>query len=110
MASRRPCRPWQALEHRALINVLEYEATFGVWKHTDVGIPSEPSTMASIDVHHDVWQIERFQGVCNTLLVAVMRSLAGGEVGVGNQVGEGVWLDDKGNGDVWVGLDDLDDC
>jgi hypothetical protein len=77
---------------------------------TEVVVPSEPSTVASINVHHHVGQVELLQGVCNTLLVTCSRSLAGGEVGVGDQVGEGIRLNDKSDGGVWVGLEDLDNC
>lgn len=36
---------------------------------TEVGIPSEPSSVASIDVHGDVWKIECLQSVRNTIFV-----------------------------------------
>lgn len=81
---------------------------FGVL--TEVVVPSEPSTVASINVHHHVRQVERLQGVCNTLFVTCSGVLAGGEVDVGDQVGEGIWLNDKSNGGVWVGREDGGDC
>ena len=66
--------------------------------------------MASINVHHHVGQVELLQGVCNTLFVTCGGILAGGEVGVGDQVREGIGLNNESNGGVWVGLEDLDDC
>lgn len=66
--------------------------------------------MASINVHHHVGQVELLQGVCDTRLVTFSGFLAGGDVGVGDQVGEGIWLNDKSDGGVGVGLEDLNDC
>lgn len=77
---------------------------------TEVFVPSEPSTVASINVHHHVGQVELLQSVCDTRLVTFSRFLAGDDIGVGDQVGEGIWLNDKSDGGVGVGLEDLNDC
>lgn len=77
---------------------------------TEVVVPSEPSTVASINVHHHVGQVELLQGVCYTLLVAISGILAGGEVDVGDQVGERIWLNDESNSGVRVVRDNGGDC
>jgi hypothetical protein len=77
--------------------------------HTKVVVPSEPSSVTSIDVHGDVGQVERLEGVCNTILVTLSRVLAGLQVDVGNQVREGIRLDNEGDGSVGVLLEDGDD-
>jgi hypothetical protein len=50
--------------------------------------------MAGIDVHGDVGQVELLERICDTLAVAGCRILAGLEVGVGDQVWQGIGLDD----------------
>jgi hypothetical protein len=74
-----------------------------------VGVPAEPAAVAGVDVHDDVVEVELRQGVGDALAVARGRGLAGGEVGVGHQVGQGVGLNDEGKGRVGVGLEDGDD-
>lgn len=73
---------------------------------TQVVVPAEPASVASINVHGDVGQVERLEGVRNTITVARGRVLAGLEVGVCHQVGEGIGLDDQSNGRVGVLLED----
>jgi hypothetical protein len=62
--------------------------------------------VASIDVHGDVGQIQRLESICDTIAVTGGRVNAGLEVDVGDQVGETVGLDDQGNGNVGVLLED----
>lgn len=73
---------------------------------TQVVVPAEPSSVTGIDVHGDVGQVELLQGICDTLTVARGRVLAGLEVGVGDQVGEGIGLNDESDGSFWVLLED----
>lgn len=65
--------------------------------------------MTGIDVHGDVGQIKLLQSVCDTVAVARGGVLAGLEVGVGDQVGERIGLDDEGDGSVGVLLEDGND-
>lgn len=62
--------------------------------------------MTSIDVHGNVGQVERLEGVRNTITVARRGVLAGLEIGVCDQVGERIGLDDQSNGHVGVLLED----
>lgn len=62
--------------------------------------------MTSIKVHRYVGEVERLEGVCNTLAVAIGGGLARGEVAVGDEVGKGVGLDDQRDGDLGVLFDD----
>jgi hypothetical protein len=55
---------------------------------TQVVVPAEPASVAGVDVHGDVGQVERLQGVCDTIAVAGGRVLASLEVGVGDKVGK----------------------
>jgi hypothetical protein len=64
--------------------------------------------VASINVHDDVGEVERLKSIRDTLLVASSRVLAGLEVDVGDQVGQGIGLDDQSNGDVGILLEDGD--
>lgn len=64
--------------------------------------------MASIEIHDDVGKVESLDGVRNAIAVARCRGLAGCEVGVGDQVGQGVRLDDESKGGLGVRLQDLD--
>lgn len=79
-------------------------------EHTKVGIPSEPSTVTSINVHGNVGEIETLQGICNTVFVTLGRCLATCQVGVGDQVRKGVGLDDKSNRDIGSCLDSGNNC
>jgi hypothetical protein len=74
--------------------------------HTEVVVPAEPASVTSVNVHGDVGQVERLESVCDTVTVAGGGVLAGLEVGVGNQVGEGIRLDDQSNSSVGVLLED----
>lgn len=78
-------------------------------EHTQVGVPAKPATVASIDVHGDVGKVEVLESIGNALLVAIRRVLAGGKVGVGDQVRERVGLNDQCEGGVWSGLEHLND-
>tara|TARA_R110002003_G_scaffold48_46_gene4287 strand:+ start:4357 stop:4575 length:219 start_codon:yes stop_codon:yes gene_type:complete len=62
--------------------------------------------VTSIDVHGDVRQVELLQRIRDTLTITGGGVLAGLEVGVGDQVGKGIGLDDQGNGRVGVLLED----
>jgi hypothetical protein len=73
---------------------------------TQVVVPAEPASVTSIDVHGDVRQVELLQRICDTLTITGGGVLAGLEVGVGDQVGKGIGLDDQGNGRVGVLLED----
>ena len=73
---------------------------------TQVVVPAEPASVTGIDVHGNVRQVELLQGICDALAVARGRVLAGLEVGVGDQVGQGIWLDDESDGSVGVLLED----
>jgi hypothetical protein len=64
--------------------------------------------VTSIDVHGNVRQVEGLEGICDTIFVTLSRVLAGLQVDVGDQVGEGIGLDDEGNGSVGVLLEDGD--
>lgn len=75
----------------------------------EVVVPAKPASVASIHVHDDVGKVEVLQSVGDAVAVTRGRVLAGLQVDVGDQVGEGVRLDDKGKGRVGVRLDDLDD-
>lgn len=74
----------------------------------EVVVPAEPAAVASVHVHDDIGQVELLQGVGSALVVAVSRVLAGLEVGVGDEVGERVGLDDERKGSVGVLLEDPD--
>lgn len=75
---------------------------------TKVVVPTEPATVTSIEVHDDIRKVKRLECISNTLAVSRSGLLAGRKVGVGDQVGERIWLDDGGKGNVRVGLDDFD--
>jgi hypothetical protein len=76
------------------------------WGRTEVVVPTEPATVTGVDVHGNVGQVERLESISDTITVAGGRVFAGLEVGVGDQVGEGVGLDDQSNGGVGVLLED----
>lgn len=65
--------------------------------------------MTGINVHGNIRQVKLLEGISNTLLVAGGGVFAGLQVGVGDQVGEGIRLDNEGNGSVGVLLEDGDD-
>lgn len=75
----------------------------------EVGIPAQPTTVTSVDVHDDVGEVKVLKSVRNTITVTVGAVLAGLQVGVGHQVGERIGLDEEREGRLRVGLDDLDD-
>ena len=75
----------------------------------EVLVPAEPPTVTSINVGHNVGQVEGLQGVGDTLAVARGGVLAGLQVDVGDEVGKRVRLNDQGKGLVGVGLDDIGD-
>lgn len=66
--------------------------------------------MPGVQVLDNVGQVERRQRVRNALAVPICTCLASGEVDVGDQVGERVGLDEKGEGRVGVRLEDRGDC
>lgn len=61
--------------------------------------------MACINVHDHVGQVEVLQGIRDASAVARSRVLARGQVAVGDQVRQGVGLDDEGECRVGVLLD-----
>lgn len=68
-----------------------------------------PATVAGVEVHDHVGKVEGLEGVGDALAVALGAVLAGLEVDVCDQVGEGVGLDDEGEGRVGLALEDLGD-
>lgn len=77
-----------------------------VWTgQLQVGWPSEPSSVTSIDVHGDVWQVELLKSIGDTLFVGLLGIGTLLDVGVGNHVGQAVWLNDEGDWDIWVKLE-----
>ena len=74
-----------------------------------IGVPAEPATVASINVHDDVGKVEALQSIGDTLLIGALALLAGRQVGVGDQVGERIGLDNESEGGVGVRLDLGDD-
>lgn len=78
-------------------------------RRTEVVGPAEPAAVAGVEVHGYVGQVELLERVCNTIAVARGGSLALLDVAVGDEVGEGVGLDDQGDGDLGVFLEDGDD-
>jgi len=74
-------------------------------ERTDVVVPAEPAAVAGVNVHGYVGEVELLERVCNTLAVARGRLLARLEVVVGDQVGQGIGLDNKSNGCVGVLLE-----
>lgn len=78
-------------------------------RRTQVVVPAEPAAVAGVDVHDNVGQVKLLEGVCDTLAVAGGGVLAGLEVAVGDQVGQGVGLDDQGDSSLGVLLEDGDD-
>ena len=69
-------------------------------------VPAQPAAVAGIDVHDDVGQVEGLERVGDTLLVAGLGLLAGRQVRVGDQVRQGVGLDDEREGRVRVVLEE----
>ncbi len=63
--------------------------------------------MPGIDVHGDVGEVQLLERVGDAIAVARGGLLASGQVGVGDQVGQRVGLDDSSDGNVGVPLDDL---
>lgn len=74
-----------------------------------VGRPSQPAGVASVDIHSDVGQVELRQGVLHGDQVVVLGVGTLGHVEVRHQVGKRVGLDDKQDPDVRVGDDLLAD-
>ena len=81
----------------------------GGGRRTEVVVPAEPAAVAGVNVHGYIGEVELLEGVCNALAVARSRGLACLEVAVGDEVGEGIGLDDERNGRVGVLLEDGDD-
>lgn len=75
----------------------------------EVIVPAQPAAVTSVDVLHNVGQVQGRDGVGHTLAIASSRVLARLEVDVGDEVGERVGLNDQGEGLVGVGLDDVGD-
>lgn len=65
--------------------------------------------MSGVEVHGYVGEVKLLEGVCNTLAVTSGGSLARCEVDVRDEVGQGVRLDDQGDGHLGVLLDDRND-
>lgn len=75
----------------------------------EVVIPAQPASVASVDVHDNVVQVELLQGVLDTFFVSGFGVLARLLINVGHQVWQGVGLDDKGECLVGVLLEDSHD-
>lgn len=75
----------------------------------EVVVPAQPATVAGVNVHDDVGEVEGLESVGNTLLVATCGLLARSDVAVGDQVGKRVGLNDQGKGLVGVCLEDAGD-
>jgi hypothetical protein len=54
----------------------------------EVVVPAKPATMAGVEVHDDVGEVQGLDGVGGTLVVAVCGVLAALQVNVGDQVGK----------------------
>lgn len=65
--------------------------------------------MTGVDVHDDVGKVEGLERVRDALLVATLGLLASADIGVGDQVRQGVGLDDQGKRLVGVLLEDAGD-
>lgn len=108
----RSCKRWRFLGLRALLGVvsdaIELVKEIGV-RRTEIVVPAEPASVSGVNVHGNVGKVERFESISDTLTVAIRRVLAGLEVGVCDQVGERIGLDDKGNGGVGILLEDSND-
>lgn len=64
--------------------------------------------MAGIDVHDHVGKVQALESIGHTLLVGTLAVLASCQIGVGDEIGEGIRLDQKRKGRVGMGLEDLD--
>lgn len=80
-----------------------------VVKLTKVIVPAKPTTVAGIDVHGDIGQVELLESIGDTIAVTGGRILAGLLIGIGDEVGKRVRLDDEGDSSVRVLLEDGDD-
>jgi len=69
---------------------------------SQVGGPTQPAGVTSIDVHVDTEGVEGLESVDDTLLVGALGARAFSDVHVGNHVGEGIGLDDSNNADIRV--------
>ena len=75
----------------------------------DVGGPAEPASVASVEVHSDVGQVELLEGVDSQLLVGGGRAAALLDAHVGHHVGQGIGLNDQEHADIRVGDEVLAD-
>lgn len=81
----------QAAEGLGLAGVApDLREQLGCW--AQVGIPAEPSSVASVDVGADVGEVEGLDGVFDTVDVGGLGFLALGDVQVGDEVAETVGL------------------
>jgi len=76
----------------------------------DVGGPSQPTGVTSIEVHGNVGQVELLEGVDSQLLVGGRSSAALGNAHVGDHVGKRIGLDDEDGADVRVSNEILADA
>ena len=67
-----------------------------------VGGPTQPTSVTSIDVHVDTEGVEGLESVDDTLLVGALGARALGDVHVGDHVGERIGFDDSNNTDIGV--------
>lgn len=74
----------------------------------EVLVPTEPAAVAGVEVHDDVGEVQRLERVGSALMVALGRVLAVLLVDVGDEVRQGVRLDDQGESLVGVGFEDVD--
>lgn len=104
-----PCVTWKlvclAFFGRTILQSEEVEGGGGLIMERT----AKPATVTSIEIHDHVRQVQILDGIRDTGAVARGGGLACGEVGVGDQVGQGVRLDDEGKRRVGVFLDQRDD-
>lgn len=81
-----------------------------VGSRLQISRPAKPASMASVNVHGHVGQIERLKSILDTLIVRGLCIGALGHVEIGHHVGETVGLDHKQNADIAEGGELHLDC
>lgn len=74
-----------------------------------VGLPAEPASMSSVQVHSDVGEVELREGIVGAFQIRGLGVAALGNVEVGDQVGQRVRLDNEDDAEVAVGDELLPD-
>lgn len=62
--------------------------------------PSEPTSVASIQVHGNVWQVQVLEGIVDAVFIRSLCVGALGDTHVCDHVGHAVWLNDQSDWDV----------